>query len=271
MATYSECPQGTSDDQLLIPPLHALGFEAKFVVWSDLRADWSAFDLVVLRSCWDYHLRTGEFLNWIAGLESRGIPLQNPAPVVRWNSDKRYLQELEQRGVSIPRTCWLKAGEQGSSRAILESYGWSRAVAKPTVSATAYRTRVVHAEDVEESLRGPLVIQEFMPEVQIDGEWSLVFFGGEYSHAIRKVPKSGDFRVQKEFGGRAETAVAKSNLIEQAGAVVAAVEPTLYARVDGVLRGSKFVLMELELIEPDLFLGLGKAAARFAQKIVALL
>jgi hypothetical protein len=118
--------------------------------------------------------------------------------------------------------------------------------------------------------RGPVMVQEFVPEVQTLGEWSLIFLGGEFSHAIRKFPATGDFRVQTQFGGTVLASAAKSQFVDHAAGVLEAIdERTLYARVDGIEREGEFVLMELELIELVLFLGLGKADNDFAQKIAS--
>jgi hypothetical protein len=147
------------------------------------------------------------------------------------------------------------------------------------VSATAYRTVVTSADDTNEAqaladdlLRGPgVMVQEFMEEVSTRGEWSLVFFSGQFSHAVVKTPKAGDFRVQHDFGGSEHSAQPPDSVIQAASRAIAAVESVpLYARVDGVESGGQFLLMELELIEPVLFLKLAEGAAdRFAEVIVA--
>ena len=270
LVTYRDRPELTDDDRLLIPHLLDFGVEARAVVWDDPRVDWQGFDLVLLRSCWDYHLRPGEFLAWVGALERRGVSMQNPAPLVRWNADKRYLRQLQAGGVRIPETHWIEEGQQASLGDILVQHGWKSAVAKPTVAATAYQTHLMFAEDAKQMIQGPALVQDFLPEVRSVGEWSLVFFGGEFSHSVRKFAAPGEFRVQKEFGGTVEAVKAGSRLIDAASAVLKAVgESSLYARVDGVEREGEFVLMELELIEPQLFLGLGAAAGALARKITS--
>jgi len=271
LVTYRGCPELTDDDRLLIPVLRDLGVDARPIMWDDPDADWNSFDQVVLRSCWDYHLRPSEFLAWIETLERRGVALQNPAPLVRWNADKRYLRQLEARGIVIPGTYWLEEGQRVSVVDVLERYCWDGAVLKPTVSATAYKTRLISAKEADEIVQGPAMVQEFVPEVQTLGEWSLIFLGGEFSHSVRKFPAAGDFRVQTQFGGVVQAAVADSRLVAKAAAVLGTIDgPTLYARVDGLDRDGEFVLMELELIEPVLFLGLGGATSTLAQKIARL-
>jgi glutathione synthase/RimK-type ligase-like ATP-grasp enzyme len=267
LATHRGCPKLSADDQLLIPHFRDFDIEAKAVVWDNQETDWSEFRQVIIRSCWDYHLRLPEFLAWIAGLESRNVDLQNNGDLVRWNADKRYLRRLEQSGIAIPETHWLPEHEEASLSSVLAAHGWDCAVVKPTVSATAHGTRLV-SRDTDEILRGPAMVQKFMPEIQTHGESSLIFFHGEFSHAVRKIPATGDFRVQTEFGGSVRGIVPSRSVIDAATEVLQKVEyQNLYARVDGLECKGKFVLMELELIEPILFLGLGRAASRFAQSI----
>lgn len=268
LATHSGCPHLTEDDRLLIPALRDLGIEARPVVWDEENVGWREFDQVIVRSCWDYHLRLPEFLAWITNLESQHVELQNSALLVRWNADKRYLRQVEELGVTIPETCWLNEGEEHSLRTITQAWGWERAVVKPIISATAYKTRRICLQETDEAVQGPLMVQQFLPEIQEEGEWSLVFIGGDYSHAVRKYPAAGDFRVQTQFGGRVGAATPNSQLVDAAGEIMDKIaEPALYARVDGLEREGKFVLMELELIEPVLFLAVGGAADRFAQAI----
>ena len=267
LATHGGCPKLSADDQLLIPYLRDFDIEAKAMVWDNQETDWSEFDQVIIRSCWDYHLRLPEFLAWIAVVESHDVDLQNSGPLVRWNADKRYLRRLEQFGISIPETHWLSENEEASLGDVLAAHGWDCAVVKPTVSATAHKTRLV-PRDTDEILRGPAVVQKFIPEIQTQGESSFIFFHGEFSHAVCKLPATGDFRVQTEFGGSVREFDPSRSLIDAATEVLREVEyQPLYARVDGLEREGKFVLMELELIEPILFLGLGRAACRFAQSI----
>ncbi len=244
-----------------------MGAEATPAIWDDPTVQWQTFDQVVLRSCWDYHLRSREFLEWVCALKRRDVPLQNPASIVLWNMDKRYLRELENRNVLIPGTYWVEEGQQAVLGNVISELGWRDLVVKPTVSATAYQTRKMSERDRSEVIDGPAMIQEFLPEIETSGEWSLMFLGGEFSHAVRKFPTAGDFRVQSEFGGTVQATVAKPEFIEQAATILDFTHHrTLYARIDGVERG---VLMELELIEPVLFLGLGGAANSMARKILS--
>jgi len=267
LASSAAWPELADDDRLLIPALQQLDVEAVPVVW-DGPVDWTRFDQVVIRSCWDYHLRPDEFLDWIDELEKAEVKVQNLPGLLRWNTDKRYLRQLRAAGATIPPTIWIEDREELSSNEILDRLGWSSAIVKPTVSASAHNLRRVFREEPAVQLKGPAILQQFIPEIVSRGEWSLVFLGGKYSHAVIKRPAAGEFRVQSEFGGRVELAEPRAELVEDATEVVDSVpEKPLYARIDGIDCDGTLVLMEVELIEPELFLGLGKAANRFAEEI----
>jgi glutathione synthase/RimK-type ligase-like ATP-grasp enzyme len=278
-ATCESIPNLTEDDQTLIASLAERGIEGRAAVWSDPLVRWGEADAVVIRSCWDYHRRLEEFLRWVATLEKSGVRVWNPPAMLRWNADKIYLRDLERRDVPIVPTLWPEPGFRLQQE--LRGRAWKKAVAKPRVSATAYRTILTTADEtdnaqalVDDLLCGPgVMVQEFMEGVNTLGEWSLIFFSGEFSHAVIKTPKAGDFRVQHDFGGSEQIAKAPDSLIEAAMRAVAALETVpLYARVDGVENGGRFLLMELELIEPALFLKLSEGGAeRFADSIAGCL
>jgi glutathione synthase/RimK-type ligase-like ATP-grasp enzyme len=195
--------------------------------------------------------------------------------------NKKYLLDLAARGVPIVPTEYLAKADRPSLRAILARRGWTEAVVKPAVAAGthgAWRTSLGAAQAGQARLAeqlgpGDVLVQPYMPEVASKGEWSLVFFGLEYSHAVLKRPAGGDFRVQEHLGGKTVAAEPGPSLVEQARRVITAVgEPLLYARVDGVERDGQFVLMELEINEPSLFLGLRDGAGRrFAEAILRFL
>ena len=263
LATCTKVPDLTADDQLLREELLRRGVDARAVVWDDPAVPWASFDSVVLRSCWDYHLDTDRFLAWLAALEDAGIPLWNPSGLVRWNHHKSYLQDLERSGVPIVPTVFLPRGARISIAGLLAERGWTDAVVKPAVSASAYRTSRVSLASAAEAQAaadallagGDVLVQRFLPEIATLGEWSLLFFAGAFSHALLKRPASGDFRVQTELGGSAIRQDPPPALLEQAQAIARRIpEPWLYARLDGVDLSGVFTLMELELIEPVLFL-----------------
>jgi hypothetical protein len=276
LATSSKCPNLTDDDRLLLDPLSAHGFEAEPAVWDDPSYPWSTCAGVVIRSCWDYHLKPETFLRWIASLEAAAIPIFNPAPLVRWNTNKSYLRDLDTKGIPIVPTYWPDPDAPANLKEKLRELDWHRAVVKPRISATAYRTQLVSTNDADsaqtlfDDLRGGpgVMVQKFMDNIASEGEWSLIFFAGAFSHAVLKRPNPGDFRVQNDFGGTSQLADPPPHVLESATRPLQAVDPTLYARVDGVVDEGQFCLMELELIEPALFLADHSAAPdRFADAI----
>lgn len=270
-ATDAQWRQLTPDDQLAQAALAQLGVEVTPALW-DAQLDWTQFQAVFIRSTWDYHVRPAEFTAWLAKLEALAVPVWNPPAIIRWNMNKAYLAELERKGVRIVPSVWIEQGESPSFDDVAGKNSWPHLVLKPLVSANAHNTWVIESEaGWKEKLArihkdSAAVAQEFMPEVQSEGEWSLLFFDRQFSHAVLKSPKAGDFRSQRDYGGVTRPAAPHAALVAQARAVLDAIEPVLYARVDGVVRHGQFYLMELELIEPHLFLEYAPGAAeRFAR------
>jgi glutathione synthase/RimK-type ligase-like ATP-grasp enzyme len=280
-ATFDQEPGISADDALAAEVLGRAGVAVTPAVWDDRGVDWSAFDAVVIRSTWDYHLKAERFERWLRSLAASGASLWNPPGPVLWNTNKRYLLDLAGRGVKAVPTEYLTAGDRPDLEAVRERRGWDEAVIKPAVavgSHGAWRTSRATAEIDRPRFAGQLeardlLVQPFLPELTSRGEWSLVFLGGEYSHAVLKRPAGDDFRVQEHFGGSSAPAEADRALIDQGRSALAAVgPPLLYARVDGVERDGQLVLTELEIVEPSLFLGLAPAAGRrLAEAIVRLL
>jgi glutathione synthase/RimK-type ligase-like ATP-grasp enzyme len=279
LATYERAPDLAPDDRPLASALSSLGVEPVAVVWSDLSADWESLDLIVIRSCWDYHLRLAEFNAWLDRLVKMGVPVLNSATLIRWNADKRYLLDLTALGV--PTVPTLVVSVNDGERVWLETItrGWRQFVLKPTVSASGYETHLFE-HPLDESARatiervtsrGESLVQPFIEEVSRNGELSFTFIDGEYSHATLKTARSGEFRVQTDHGGKTEPCDAPQTLVRAAARAIAALPETpLYARVDAVEQQNALVLMELELIEPNLFLEYRSGVAeRLAAAIVA--
>jgi len=265
------------DDHLLVGALEDIGIAAVPAVWSDAGVDWGAFDALVIRSPWDYFERVDEFRAWLDARIASGVRLCNPAEVLAWNFDKGYLQDLARAGVALVPTICIARSERADIAALARARGWNDIVVKPTIAGGAYRTYRFaiedidrHAADIARTLedRGVLV-QPFLPEIQSGGELSLLFFDGVFSHAVRKRPAAGDYRVQFQFGGTNEDAQVSEALIEQARACIAqAPALPVYARVDGVVKDGSFLLMELEVFEPLMFLSRHpEAPMRFARAI----
>jgi glutathione synthase/RimK-type ligase-like ATP-grasp enzyme len=278
LATYSRAPRLAADDELLPPALASLGITAEPVVWSNDSATWSDFDAVVVRSCWDYHLQFAEFLAWLARLDAGGIAVWNSSPLLRWNADKRYLLDLAQRGAATIPTMVVPRGRGCDVESFAIAEGWTRFVLKPAISASGYETYALRTP-LDEAARdaiakvttiGDALLQPFVDEVQRDGEYSFTFIDGVFSHATLKRATPGEFRVQTEHGGSVEPVDAPRALVEQATHVLNVLPETpLYARVDGIARGSAFLLMELELIEPNLFLSDGSGAVERLASAIA--
>ena len=263
LVTYAKQPTLTDDDRPLIGALQQLGIDATPVRWDDEGTNLQDFRALVLRSTWDYHLRVPEFERWLGRVEAAGVPLWNPATLVRWNMHKRYLRDLGDAGVLIPRTQWFTRGTSVVLRDVMDSEGWPEAIVKPAISASATDTWLVAADDADDGARfddllrrSDLLVQEVIPEVAGVGEWSLMFIGGAFSHATLKRPRAGDFRVQAELGGSADPASASAESIATGAAILSHLpHPPLYARIDGVVTARGFMLMEAECIEPVLFFG----------------
>lgn len=280
LVTYSGEPTLTADDKLLQTALAAEGCDAVAVNW-DAAVAWEVFDAIIIRSPWDYYKRYAEFVAWLDRLEAVGARVFNSAALLRWNSEKSYLRQLASAGVNVPPTEWVTQGSRVSLPELMRQRRWEQVVVKPTISATAYHTyRLgpdISAEDqarVDElTASRDVMIQPYLDEVASAGELSLLFFGGEFSHAVLKRPRSGDFRVQSDFGGSVEPVRPSAQVIAEAAQVLAAApEPTLYARVDGCIVGGHFMLMELEIVEPCLFfIHDRQSAARLAHQVRELL
>ncbi len=266
-----------SDDELAVEPLAQLGFKVDTLSWRDTTVDWNDYEAVIIRTPWDYQRSPDEFLGVLETIDSSSARLENSLNIVRWNLDKRYLIEMEQRFCRIVPTIWDANYSSAEFDRWLERFGVDELIIKPTVSATAEHTYRLRAydpalESVFESRA--FMVQPFMPNIVAEGEYSLFFFNGEYSHTINKSPKTADFRVQEEHGGiitevdpDEKLRVAAQNALAKIG------EPLLYARVDLVRDASdEFALMELELIEPALYLRISDGAPeRFAAAIETLL
>jgi glutathione synthase/RimK-type ligase-like ATP-grasp enzyme len=274
LATYEKAPELAPDDQLLLPALRDAGIDAEPAVWTDDAVIWETFDGVVIRSCWDYHLRIEQFRTWLARLDASRLPVWNSLALVEWNADKRYLLDLAQRGVATIPTMVVPRGEPEDVVAIAEAEGWTRFVLKPTVSASGHSTYALnlplddagHAAIERTCAAGDALVQPFAPEVPANGEYSFTFIDGQLSHATMKRAAKGEFRVQVEHGGSSVGIAPPPGLAAQAAHVIRALKETpLYARIDGIERGGAFLLMELELIEPNLHFEFGTGSAeRFA-------
>lgn len=262
-----------ADDGLAVRPLNDLGIAVETISWRQTERAWSDFELVVIRTPWDYQSSPDEFLAVLETIESQ-TRLENPLDIVRWNLDKRYLREMETRGTRIVPTIWEATYNAAEFDRWLDEFSVDEIIIKPTVSATAehtYRLKTYDASLESVFSTREFLVQPFMPNIIAEGEFSLFYFNGQYSHAINKSPKTNDFRVQEEHGGIITEITPDDELMTAGRETVATIgRDLLYARVDFVRDGDgNFCLMELELIEPALYLRMSDGAPeRFAKAIV---
>jgi hypothetical protein len=278
LATSEELPDLDPDSQLLLPELAERGIDAQPVVWSDPDVDWSSYEAIVVRSTWDYFYRAREWADWLDRVEAAGVPMLNPVGIVRWNSHKSYLEQLAQADVPVVDTVMTRGMGRVDLGDLVAGAGWEDAIVKPAIDGGAARLfRLSDVDDAQarfEALaaEGDVLVQPFLPSIQTEGELSLFYFGGELSHTVVKHPKAGDIRVQPQHGGTYELIGPTSEMIHVAGRVFDAIDAELlYARVDLVRAPDNTLrLIELEAIEPLLFLEVDDAAAgRFANALAA--
>ena len=282
LATCERLPELDEDDAPLVRALADRGFTTRPLIWTDPEPEGPVPAAVVLRSTWDWHLCPAEFRRWIDDLERRGVNLWNPAHVLRWNLDKAgYLADLEQRGVRLVPTARLEAGGTHDLPALLAERGWDHAVVKPAESADGYRTQRVRSAEPRAGIEllseitrtGTALVQPYREEIEREGEWSFLYFGGELSHVTLKRPARGEFRVQDTYGGTRETVDdPPASLLADAHRAheAAGGQDLLYVRVDGVRTEAGLEVMEVELVEPSLYFdGHLDRGERFAAALAA--
>ncbi|MEP7271218.1 MAG: hypothetical protein ABI882_06915 [Acidobacteriota bacterium] len=284
-----------SDDELAVEPLRELGWTVDAVSWRahgrEPGVDWDKYEAVVIRTTWDYHKDPQAFVETLEEIDSSRATLANPLELVRWNLHKSYLRGLEMCGVRVVPTHWGRDLDYARLIALFDILETDEIVIKPAIGASAddtFRVRRGSASEIAVEIETlfrerEYMAQPFIQTVVDEGEYSLFYFGGEYSHTVLKTPKANDFRVQEEHGGEIRAVEVDSGLIERGLGVIRLldVEP-LYARVDYVRDGrgeltgeerfaqfsqfDQYALMELELIEPALyFRNEPHSAARFAR------
>jgi glutathione synthase/RimK-type ligase-like ATP-grasp enzyme len=243
-----------TDDNLAVKELQTHGFQVSTLPW-DQEADWKQFDLVIIRTTWDYTQRPQEFLEKMKLIASQ-TKLVNSYEVVKWNYHKGYLGELQKQAVKIVPTVFFS---YPANISLPSDWNFSQYILKPCISASAHKTMIVSEQDIKNNAyqkdlhAGDWMLQPFLEEIK-QGEISLHYFNKTFSHAILKVPKSGDFRVQEEHGGDIQSFVPDQKILQEAQALLTLLPfDLLYARVDFVPYQGQYLLMELELIEPALY------------------
>jgi glutathione synthase/RimK-type ligase-like ATP-grasp enzyme len=263
-----------TDYHVSFEPMKALGWTVETVDWQS-RPDWSRFDAVYICTPWDYPQHVDEFRAVLRTIDESPAILFNDIAIVNWNLEKTYMRDVEARGDDIVPSSWYDNFEPSMVARFFTKHACDKVVIKPLIGANAKDTFVL-ANPVDDALLATLqdtftgrrfFVQPFIENIRTEGEYSLFFFNGAYSHAIRKTPKAGDFRVQEEHGAEIAPTEPPNGLLQVAQTVFSRIEPLpVYGRGDWV-RGDdgRFLLMELELIEPSLYLRTDAAApARFA-------
>ena len=273
--------QVLTEDQLLKSSLEKLGLKVIRKNWLSKDFNWKQARCLIFRSTWDYFNRFDEFFKWVEETQTV-TKFINSSEIINWNIDKYYLFELHKLGINIAPTNFIRKNNCKLLSSIMEKEKWSEAVLKPTISGAARHTYRVNLGNIDRmqkilnnlNLKEDMIVQEFLTDIMNRGEISLIMIGGEFTHAIRKIGKENDFRVQDDHGGRTEKHQATSEEISFAKKVITACPyDPLYARVDIIYdNNGNPSLSELELIEPELwFRNNPKSAEKLSEKILEFL
>lgn len=265
------------EDQLVLDALRQEGLHAVRKSWSDPDFDWSSTKYIIFRTTWDYFDRYDEFSKWLTEVSTK-TTLLNSAKIINWNIDKHYLTDLKAKGIHICETHFIEQGTATTLHDLHQQLGWQKTVLKPCISGAARHTYKLDASNIEQHetifqeliSEEAMMLQPFQENIMTKGEYSFVVINGKYSHAVLKIAKPGDFRVQDDFGGTVHIHNATNAQITFAeNAVKACIEQPMYARVDVIVdNDDKLAISELELIEPELwFRHHSEAATKLAKAI----
>jgi len=275
IAACDAYPDPTPSVEALLRALQAQGVRADYRSWKRTPPEaLAAADAVLPLCCWDYHDRPEQFLDWVSEIEVRGGRLLNTPATLRWNFRKTYLLDLAAQGLSVPRTIHLTRASRSSVEACLQREEWGTAVLKPVSGQSGYGVRKVDLADPaswpDDAFAGEALVQEFQDDIGRLGETTLTFIDGIFSHAIRRVLRPGEWRANLQYGTVPEPVEVAADVVSAAQRFLEAVpDAPLYARVDSLVRSNGFMLMELELIEPYLYLEFAPGSAdRLAQALL---
>jgi glutathione synthase/RimK-type ligase-like ATP-grasp enzyme len=269
IATSTDYPDLAPGDQLYRTALRRRGAEVEVGVWSEGIALFRAADLVVIRSTWGYYRALDRYREWLDALEQARVRVANPIPLLRWNLEKIYLDDLHAAGIAMPAQHVLPC-ERDAARAALAATGWRLAVAKPSVGASGHGVMLVEPATLDavwDELAAAvaphrLVLQAFVPEIRTEGQISYVFIGGAFAHATRHRPRAGEFRINSRFQPERTVIAPSAADIDDAARVVATLPvPPLFARIDMVCQAGRQLLLEAEVHEPGLHFDLLPASA----------
>ncbi len=267
IATCSDYPHPTPNLEALLNALKAEGLEAAHLPWKTTPLETFAAAAAVLPlCCWDYYDHPQRLLDWIDALDAKGAWLLNSPDILRWNFRKTYLLEMAAAGLAVPKTILLPAANRAAVAQAMEREGWGMAVLKPVSSQDGHGIHRLDWSDRArwplEGMTGDMLLQEFQQDVGALGETTLTFIDGAFSHAVRRVLKPGEWRANPQYGITYERVEVGPNVIDTAQSYLGLLPQTpLYARVDGLVRPSGFMLMELELIDPYLYLEFAPGSA----------
>lgn len=258
-------------DSLCEAPFAEKGFTVESVSWHESLHDFTQYDAVIVRSTWDYQAHVTEFAQALTRIDNAGTRLINPLPLMLWNINKRYLNILSEQGIDIIPSVFFENTHGLDIESFFEHFATDEIIIKPLVSANSDNTFRLHQDSIAEQLetlhkifaKTECMIQPFIPSVVAQGEYSLFYFNNQYSHTIKKVPKSGDFRVQEEHGGQLYSVEPTQTQKDIAENVLRALpSEALYARIDLVDNKGRWQLMEVELIEPSLYFNMDETSPR---------
>jgi glutathione synthase/RimK-type ligase-like ATP-grasp enzyme len=245
------------DDTLLMEALKEYAIEAQPVDWNTDTV-WTDFDAVLVYSTWDYYKNNEKFLDLLKQIEDQDVKVYNPLSVVRWNSSKRYLEDLENLGLKPIESLYISWDELDNLKQLLLEKGWDDCIIKPQISASGHNTcrfNLSNIEDMEARFKSygeQYIVQPFAEEIITEGEWSFVFFENEYIHCVLKKPREGSFLVQN---GSVTTIQPPEWMIKEAKHIIDTIHlPALKTRLDVIRRGDELRIMEVEMIEPNLHL-----------------
>ena len=263
-------------DNLIISPLREFGWDCDFVSWESRNIDWDQYKSVIIRSTWNYQEKFENFIKVLSEIDTSSAFLYNSIDIVKWNINKQYLNDLEEKKIEIVPSMFYMNFNSKEIYELFSSFNSKKLIIKPCISANADFTYILDQNsfnDIIDTLKvffkkREFIIQPFIENIKFEGEYSLIFFGNKLSHALLKTPKNGDFRVQEEHGGILKSIInPEIDLIKFGERVIENLpEPCLYSRVDIVKHNNKFLLMEVELIEPSLYFNMdSKSSSRFAK------
>ena len=282
LATCEQLPEWEVDDAPLHEALTSHDVTLDLPCWSDPAIDWSGYDACLIRTTWDYAHRRREFVEW-AATAANATRLFNPIETIRWNTCKSYLKDLDAAGIPTIPTVWLETGDAFDLENILDQHKWEKGFIKPRIGATARATCRFcrHDDSLDKAIRHlsdyledeAMLVQPYLPSVESFGEWSAIVIDGTMTHAVRKIPAAGDYRVQDDFGAVDRPYQPRPHELELVAQVMRTLQsnhqwtgdetsPPLYARVDVLRDGEASLVNEVELVEPSLFFRHAPHAAR---------